>query len=89
MLVRRSLFSRVATFVEHFEKIRTGLSAAAKAYDAAVGSYERSVLPCGQRVRDLGAGVAGKDLPLIDPVNAALRLAPAPAGRDALDFNLQ
>lgn len=85
----QELFSRVATFVEHFDKIRTGLASAARAYDAAVGSYERSVLPCGGRLRDLGAGVAGKELASIDPINVALRLPPAPPDRDSLEFKLQ
>lgn len=70
----QELFSRVATFVEHFEKIRAGLEQANNAFNAAVGSYERRVRPAGLRVEQLGAAVAGKELPEVQPVESTLRL---------------
>ena len=73
----QEFFTRVAKFTEHFEKIRDGLMTANKAYDAAVGSYERSVRPSGERLLKLGGGVTGKDLADVQPLETALRLAPA------------
>ena len=52
----------MAKFTEHFEKIRDGLEKANNAYNDAVGSYERSVKPSGDRIMKLGGGFNGKDL---------------------------
>jgi DNA recombination protein RmuC len=59
--VAEELFSRVATFTNHFDNIRSGLERASKAYNEAVGSYERSVRPSGERLLKLGVPDAGKD----------------------------
>lgn len=71
------LFSRVATFAKHFDTIRAGLSKATEAYNDAVGSYERSVRPQGERLLKLGAASGGKQLPEVAVVSDSLRLAPA------------
>ena len=47
------LYKRIAVFVEHLEKIRTGLDTASGAYNKAVGSYERSIRPSGERMLKL------------------------------------
>ena len=70
----QELYTRVARFIDHFEKIRDGLLSASRAYDAAVGSYERSVRPSGERLARLGGGASGKDLPGIDRLDVPLRL---------------
>jgi len=70
----QELFSRVVKFTEHFEKIRAGLERANNAFNDAVGSYERMVRPAGQRVEQLGATAAGKELPALEPVETTLRL---------------
>tara|TARA_Y100001934_G_C12380231_1_gene791934 strand:- start:4731 stop:5567 length:837 start_codon:yes stop_codon:yes gene_type:complete len=57
----KDLFSRVATFTKHFDNIRAGLDRATKAYNEAVGSYERSVRPSGERLLKLGVPNAGKE----------------------------
>ncbi len=74
----QELFSRVARFTEHFEKIRAGLERANAAYNDAVGSYERMVRPSGQRMLDLGSGAPGKDLADAQPLADRLRLPPNP-----------
>jgi len=56
------LFSRVATFVKHFDGIRAGLSKASEAYNAAVGSYQSYVRPQGERVLELGTDNSGKQM---------------------------
>ena len=73
----QELYSRVAKFTEHFEKIRTGLLNASRAYDDAVGSYERMVRPGGEKLLKLGGGAAGKELADVQPLDLALRLPPA------------
>jgi DNA recombination protein RmuC len=70
----QELFARVVRFMEHFEKIRAGLERANNAFNDAVGSYERMVRPAGQRVEQLGAAAAGKELPEVQPVETTLRL---------------
>jgi DNA recombination protein RmuC len=52
----RKLYERVATFGgEHLVKMGKGLTSAVRAYNAAVGSYERRVLPVGKKLEDLEA----------------------------------
>ncbi len=72
----QELFTRVAKFTEHFEKIRTGLERANAAYNDAVGSYERMVRPSGEKLLKLGGGANGKELADIAPMDATLRLPP-------------
>ncbi len=70
------LFSRVSVFVRHFEAMRAGLSKANDAYNDAVGSYERSVKPQGERVIKLGVNAAGKQLGDVPLLTGNLRSAP-------------
>jgi DNA recombination protein RmuC len=72
----QELFARVTTFTNHFEKMRDGLVAANRAYDAAVGSYERMVRPSGEKLLKLGGAVVGKELADVHPIEATLRLPP-------------
>jgi DNA recombination protein RmuC len=69
----QELYSRVAKFTEHFERIRDGLEKANNAYNDAVGSYERMVRPAGERIQKLG-GVSGKGMSEIQSVETNLRL---------------
>ena len=73
----QEMFARVTKFTEHFEKIRGGLAKANEAFNDAVGSYERSVRPSGERLQKLGGGVSGKELADVPPLDATLRLPPA------------
>jgi DNA recombination protein RmuC len=70
----QELFNRVATFTEHFEKIRVGLEKANAAFDAAVGSYQRMVRPSGEKLVKLGGGSPVKDLADVKPLDAVPRL---------------
>jgi len=72
----QELFARIAKFTEHFERLRDGLEKANNAFNDAVGSYERSVRPSGERVLKLGGGAAGKELADVQPLDATLRLPP-------------
>ena len=55
-------FSRVATLTKHFANIGAGIAKAGEAYNDAVGSYDRSVRPQGDRLLKLGSGAGGKEL---------------------------
>ena len=71
----RELFERVTKFVEHFAKIGEGLGRAAKAYDAAVGSYESRVRPSAERLAQQSAAL-GKELPAPEPASGPTRALP-------------
>ena len=71
------LFSRVAKFSEHFERIRGGLERANTAYNDAVGSYDRMVRPSGERLLKLGSASGGKSLAEVEPIPDLLRPSPA------------
>ncbi len=73
----QELYARVAKFIEHFEKIRSGLEKANEAYNLAAGSYERSVRPQGERIKQLGAGAPGKDIPEMADLTVPLRPPPS------------
>ena len=81
----QEFFTRVAKFTDHFERIRAGLERANGAYNDAVGSYERSVRPSGERLLKLGGGAVGKELADVPLLEAALRLPPAPAEDSAAE----
>jgi DNA recombination protein RmuC len=72
----QELYTRVAKFTEHFERIRDGLDKANNAYNDAVGSYERMVRPSGEKILKLGGGTGGKELADVKPLDSTLRLPP-------------
>jgi DNA recombination protein RmuC len=72
----QELFSRVVTFAEYLDKIRSGLETAGKAFNQAVGSYESRIRPAGEKLARLGGGAADKELADVQPLETALRLAP-------------
>ncbi len=51
----QELHSRLVTFSEHLGKVSRGLTSAVEAYNQAVGSLERRVLPQARRFEELGA----------------------------------
>ncbi len=69
----RELYDRVRVFVEHFGKVGDGISRAAKAYDAAVGSYESRIAPSARRLADQAA-VGDKALPEVERAAHPTRL---------------
>jgi DNA recombination protein RmuC len=68
----RQLYDRVTGFADHLEKMGRGLEAAVKGYNAAVGSFETTVLPGARRFAELGAKGA-KDLTLPGGVETGVR----------------
>jgi DNA recombination protein RmuC len=76
--IGRELYKRLATFGGHMAKTGRSLSGAVDAYNKAVGSLERNVLPQARRFQDLGVGGSDKDVPMLDPVDAVARNLQAP-----------
>ena len=68
----RELYDRIATYLEHFEKVGHGLETATKSYNAAVGSLEGALIPGARKFAELGAK-GSKDLPEIGPVETTPR----------------
>ena len=51
----RQLYDRIAGFAENLDKVGRGLETASKAYNAAVGSFEQTLLPGARKFSELGA----------------------------------
>lgn len=51
----RALYDRIANFADNLDKVGRGLETASKAYNAAVGSFEQTVLPGARKFPELGA----------------------------------
>ena len=69
----RELYKRLATFGEHLARAGRSLNGAVDAYNKAVGSLERTVLPQARRFHELGVDSPDKDLPDLDPLDATAR----------------
>jgi DNA recombination protein RmuC len=70
----QDLHRRLGSFVGHLERSGEKLGAAVDAYNSAVASLERQVLPQARRFTELGA-VSGEALPTLDPVDRLVRSA--------------
>jgi DNA recombination protein RmuC len=68
----KQLYERLGTFADHFAKAGRGLDQAVTAYNQAVGSLERSVLPAARRFPDLGVPIT-KELSGLEPIQQATR----------------
>jgi DNA recombination protein RmuC len=78
-LMARELYKRLATFGEHMAKTGRSLSGAVEAYNKAVGSLERNVLPQARRFCELGVvGGADKEVPELESVDGRTRRLEAP-----------
>jgi len=72
-----TLHSRFAKFLSDFDKVGRGLTTAAGAYDSAVGSMERRLLPQLRRVEGLGIA-PGKEIEPPEPAEITVRAITAP-----------
>ncbi len=73
----REMYGRISTFSNHFETLRRGLEKSVEAYNSAVGSLERKVLPQARKFRDLGAGTVAT-IGTVDSIDISLRKLDAP-----------
>lgn len=72
-----TLHTRFAKFLSDFDKIGRGLTTAAGAYDSAVGSMERRLLPQLRKVEGLGIA-PGKEIEPPEPAEITVRAITAP-----------
>ena len=72
--IGRELYKRLATFGEHMARTGRSLSGAVDAYNKAVGSLERNVMPQARRFQELGW--AGRTR----SARCSIRWTPSPAG---------
>lgn len=74
-LAGRELYRRLATFAEHMARAGRHIAGTVDAYNAAVGSLERSVLSQARRFQDLGVvGGADKEVPELGLIDASPRM---------------
>jgi DNA recombination protein RmuC len=79
-----TLHARFSKFLGDFEKVGKGLTGAANAYDAAVGSMDRRLLPQLRKVEGLGIA-PGKEIEPPEPVEITVRAISAPELRESSD----
>jgi DNA recombination protein RmuC len=77
-----TMHSRFSKFLADFDKVGRGLTTAANAYDAAVGSMERRLLPQLRKVEELGVA-PGKAIEPPEPIEITVRGITAPELRDS------
>jgi DNA recombination protein RmuC len=78
----KTLHARFSKFLGDFDKIGRGLRTATGAYDTAVGSMERRLLPQLRKVEGLGVA-PGKEIEAPTPVEATVREITAPELRES------
>jgi DNA recombination protein RmuC len=84
--VSREFYKRVQTFSTHIAGVGKGLDGALKSFDKAVGSYERMVLPQGQRLEKLAVPGKNQDeLPELDNIGRSPRALSAGAAAEEDD----
>ena len=72
-----TLHARFSKFLTDFDKVGRGLTSAASAYDSAVGSMERRLLPQLRKVEGLGIA-SGKEIEPPEPADITVRAITAP-----------
>ena len=77
----QELYRRLATFDGHLARMGQRLASAVEAYNSAVGSLERQVLPQARRFTELGV-TADAPLPVLEQVTQLARKTDAPALAD-------
>jgi DNA recombination protein RmuC len=77
-----TMHARFAKFLSDFDKVGKGLTSAANAYDSAVGSMERRLLPQLRKVESLGV-TPSKAIEPPEPVEITVREITAPELREA------
>jgi DNA recombination protein RmuC len=67
-----TLYSRLATFSGHLDKLGKSLNSSVDAYNKSVGSLERNVLPSGRKFVEMGIR-AKKELDELQPIDKQVR----------------
>jgi DNA recombination protein RmuC len=71
----REMYKRLATMGGHIEKMGANLNTAVGSFNAFVGSLETSVMPQGRKFAELSVDTGAKQLPMLEPVETAVRAA--------------
>jgi DNA recombination protein RmuC len=74
------LFARLTTFRNHMGKVGSSLEASVNAFNSAVGSLERSVLPGARKFVELGVRT-DKPIEELEPIEVAARLTEGASAR--------
>ena len=74
----QELYRRLGSFNTHLGRMGARLSSAVEAYNAAVGSLERQVMPQARRFHDLGV-TADAPTPALEPIGQLVRSSGAPS----------
>ena len=77
----QELYRRLGTFHGHLGRIGQRLATAVEAYNAAVGSLERAVLPQARRFGELGV-TADASLPSLEPIAQLVRNTATPSAAE-------
>jgi len=77
----QELYRRLGTFNGHLGRMGQRLATAVEAYNAAVGSLERGVLPQARRFGELGV-TAADSLPPLEPIGQLVRNTGAPSAAE-------
>lgn len=72
------LYNRVAKFADHMRKVGSGLGMAMNAYNDAVGSLERSVLPGARKFKELHVQTGGREITELNEIDNSPRALSAP-----------
>lgn len=78
----KEMYGRISTFSNHFDNLRRSLEKSVEAYNSAVGSLERKVLPQARRFKDLGAGTTA-EIDTLDIIDLTMRKLDMPEERVA------
>ena len=68
-----NLYTRLATFVEHLQRMGSALSSSIEHYNKAIGSWERQVVPEARRFPEMGIQPK-KDIPVLEPIESTPRI---------------
>ncbi|MDE3135599.1 MAG: DNA recombination protein RmuC [Acidobacteriota bacterium] len=71
----KELYERLQRFLEYLDGVRKGLKSAGDAYNSAIGSLDRMLLPSARKLRDLGVS-SEAELATLKPVEIELREPP-------------
>ena len=74
----QELYRRLNSFISHLEKLGKQLNSAVGAYNSAVGSLERQVLPQARRFPELGV-TSDEPIPTMEPIAQLARAVAPPA----------
>jgi len=76
----KTLYERLLTMVEHFQKLKRALDTTTEAYNKVVGCFESRVLVSARHFQEMGVADNKKELEEIGPVEKLTRLLEAETG---------